>query len=133
MLLVDKVDPPDRRQAKNSAKKVETARDVRRMRASLTKEHGASRHNAKHRKEWKNTLATYVFLSLGSAPVGDVDVAMVTKSIEPLWATKPETAVRPGRVGAGLGQGPKVTRWREPGAMPRAFVEPSGRGRRTSF
>jgi hypothetical protein len=39
-------------------------------------------------------LATYVSPVFGSLPVGSIDVWLVIKAIEPIWATKPETASR---------------------------------------
>jgi hypothetical protein len=94
VLLVDKVDPLDRRHAESSAKKIEAARAMTfdYCAQAYLKAHEASWRNAKHRQQWKNTLATYVFPILGSVSVSDVDVAMVMKVVEPLWATKPETA-----------------------------------------
>jgi hypothetical protein len=56
--------------------------------------HEASWRNPKHRQQWRNTLATYVTPVFGSVAVADVDVAMVMKVVEPLWAAKPETASR---------------------------------------
>jgi len=39
-------------------------------------------------------LATYVSPVFGNLPVGSIDVGLVMKVIEPIWATKPETASR---------------------------------------
>lgn len=50
--------------------------------------------NPKHRQQWKNTLATYVYGVFGSKPVAEVDTQDVTKVLLPIWNTKPETAVR---------------------------------------
>ena len=50
--------------------------------------------NAKHRQQWRNTLAIYAYPVLGDIAVADVDTALVLKVIEPLWATKTETASR---------------------------------------
>jgi integrase len=50
--------------------------------------------NAKHRQQWKNTLATYAYPFIGDLPVADVSTAHVLQIIEPIWKEKPETANR---------------------------------------
>ena len=54
----------------------------------------SSWRNPKHRQQWRNTLDTYVYPSIGKLPVQAVDVAMVMKLLEPIWTAKPETAGR---------------------------------------
>ena len=51
----------------------------------------ASWRNPKHRQQWSNTLATYVFPVFGSKPVAAIETADVMRAIEPIWAKKPET------------------------------------------
>src|SRR3546814_4207295 len=48
--------------------------------------------NDKHRKEWKNTLATYVHLVIGELSVEEVRTAHGLKILEPIWKVKAETA-----------------------------------------
>jgi integrase len=50
--------------------------------------------NAKHRQQWKNTLATYVYPVIGEVPVAEVKTAQVLQILEPIWKVKPETASR---------------------------------------
>lgn len=50
--------------------------------------------NSKHRQQWSNTLATYVFPSLGSVAVADIETSHVTMVLEPIWLAKTETATR---------------------------------------
>jgi integrase len=89
--------------------------------AGYIKAHKESWHNAKHRQQWENTLATYVAPVFGTVAVGDVDVGMVMKVLEPLWSAKPETAGRVrGRIEAvldwakarGFREGENPARWR---------------------
>lgn len=54
----------------------------------------ASWRNDKHRQQWKNTLATYVYPVIGELPVADVGTAHVLQILEPIWQDKPETASR---------------------------------------
>ncbi len=56
--------------------------------------HKAGWRNAKHADQWRNTLETYAYPVLGALPVQSVDVALVMRVLEPIWATKTETASR---------------------------------------
>ena len=123
LLLVDKVDPLERREAENNAKKIEAARSVTfdQCAKAYIEAHKTGWRNAKHAQQWTNTLAAYVYPAFGSVPVGDVDVAMVMKVLEPLWTSKPETAGRVrGRIEAvldwskvrGFRAGENPARWR---------------------
>jgi integrase len=123
VLLADKSDPLERRKAANAAKKIEAARSMTfdECATAYIRAHELSWQNAKHRQQWQNTLASYVSPKFGSVPVGEVDVGMVMKAIEPLWKTKPETAGRVrGRIEAvldwakalGFRDGENPARWR---------------------
>lgn len=77
--------------------------------------------NAKHRQQWHNTLATYVFPVIGDMAVGQVETRHVLKVIESIWQTKQETANRVrGRIEAildaarvrGYRTGDNPARWR---------------------
>lgn len=50
--------------------------------------------NDKHRKQWTNTLASYVYPVMGELPVADIRTAQVLTILEPIWKSKPETASR---------------------------------------
>jgi integrase len=56
--------------------------------------HRAGWKNPIHAKQWPSTLEKYVYPVFGDLPVQLVDTALVTKAIEPIWTTKPETAGR---------------------------------------
>jgi integrase len=56
--------------------------------------HETAWRNEVHRKQWGSTLATYVYPTVGVLPVHAVDTALVTEVLEPIWASKPETAGR---------------------------------------
>jgi hypothetical protein len=90
-------------------------------RDAYIKAHRPTWRNPKHVSQWENTLATYVTPVFGSLPVGAIDIALVTKVIEPLWSSKPETASRlRGRIETildwatvrGHRQGDNPARWR---------------------
>lgn len=60
--------------------------------------------NPKHVQQWTNTLATYCGPVFGKLPVSEVDTALIMKALQPIWATKTETADRVrGRIEAVLG------------------------------
>jgi integrase len=56
--------------------------------------HEASWRNAKHRSQWRITLATYAYPVLGSVAAQAIDTALVLKVLEPIWQERPETASR---------------------------------------
>ncbi len=83
--------------------------------------HRAGWRNPKHAAQWPATLSTYVYPSFGALPVQAVDVGLVMMAVEPIWATKPETAGRVrGRIESildwatarGYRQGENPARWR---------------------
>ena len=55
--------------------------------------HRAGWDNSKHAAQWANTLATHAAL-LTDLPVSAIDTALVVKCLDPIWATKTETATR---------------------------------------
>lgn len=50
--------------------------------------------NDKHREQWRSTLQTYALPELGAMLVQDIAVQDVLRVLEPIWATKTETASR---------------------------------------
>ncbi|WP_434614711.1 tyrosine-type recombinase/integrase [Tabrizicola sp. M-4] len=50
--------------------------------------------NEKHRDQWRSTLDAYAIPSLGALPVQEIDTAAVLRVLQPIWATKTETATR---------------------------------------
>ena len=50
--------------------------------------------NSKHRQQWKNSLATYVYPIMGDLAVSDIETSHVLAAIEPIWKDKAETASR---------------------------------------
>ena len=50
--------------------------------------------NAKHGKQWRNTLATYAYPVIGKILMRDVEQAHILQILEPIWTTKTETASR---------------------------------------
>ncbi len=50
--------------------------------------------NAKHRQQWRNTLASYAVPVIGEINVAAIATEDILRVLEPIWQTKPETAVR---------------------------------------
>ncbi len=50
--------------------------------------------NPKHIEQWRSTLEKLADPVIGRLPVDQVDTALVMRCIEPIWATKTETASR---------------------------------------
>jgi integrase len=94
--LLDGVDPIEARAAKRSAALVEAAATITFKDAAhgYIDAHKAGWRNAKHASQWEATLETYAYPVFGALPVHQIDVGPVMKVVEPIWATKPETASR---------------------------------------
>ncbi|MDD5272605.1 MAG: integrase arm-type DNA-binding domain-containing protein [Methylovulum sp.] len=88
--------------------------------------------NAKHLQQWRTTLEQYCFPTIGLLPVAEVDTALITKCLEPIWITKNETASRVrGRIEqvlswatvSGYRTGDNPARWR--GHLDKILPKPS--------
>ncbi|RZS86620.1 tyrosine-type recombinase/integrase [Pigmentiphaga kullae] len=75
----------------------------------------------KHAAQWQSTLNTYASPVFGKLPASKIDTTLVMKAVEPIWATKTETASRlRGRIEAvldwaavrGYRQGENPARWK---------------------
>lgn len=101
------------------------------------KAHSGAWRNAKHAAQWRSTLETYAFPSLGTLLVQDIALQNILGVLEPIWHEKTETAVRlRGRVEAvldwaiasGYREGPNPARWR--GHLDKMLARPSKLARR---
>jgi integrase len=89
-------DPLEARRQARARARLEAAKAMTFQQAAETyiAAHKAGWQNAKHADQWTNTLATYAGPAIGAFPVQAIDTALVLKVLEPIWATKPETASR---------------------------------------
>ena len=117
------IDPLDAKATQRQAQRLSTAkgRTFREIAEEFISRNEAGWRNAKHRQQWRNTLATYVYPTLGELPVSAIDAGLVVQVLDPIWATKPETASRVrGRIEAildaatvrGFRQGPNPAQWK---------------------
>jgi integrase len=119
----DGADPLALQDARRQAERVAIAkgRTFREAAEQFIESNKSGWRNAKHRQQWENTLATYVYGELGDLPVSAIDTGDVVRVLEPIWTTKPETASRVrGRIEAvldaakvrGFRDGPNPAQWR---------------------
>jgi integrase len=96
VLLLDRRDPIDAREqeARRLAAEAAKALTFSECAASYIDAYRPGWTNGKHASQWENTLATYASPVFGHLPIQSVDTALVLKVLEPIWATKPETASR---------------------------------------
>ena len=90
------LDPIETREEQNRKRAIEAAKAITfsQCAASYIESHRAGWRNEKHADQWTNTVETYCNPVIGSLPVQDVDTGLVLKILEPIWASKPETASR---------------------------------------
>ena len=119
----DGIDPLEAKKAQQQAQRLSVARGrtFREMAEEFIGRNEAGWGSAKHRQQWRNTLATYVYPVLGELPVAAIDTGLVVQVLDPIWAKKPETASRVrGRIEAvldaatvrGFRQGPSPAQWK---------------------
>jgi integrase len=119
----DGIDPLEAKAAQRQAQRLASAkgRTFQECAVEFIEKHRAGWRNAKHRQQWENTLATYVYPTLGELAVSAIDTGLVVQVLDPIWTTKPETASRVrGRIEAvldaatvrGFRQGPNPAQWK---------------------
>jgi integrase len=119
----DGIDPLDAKAAQRHAQRLSAAkgRTFREVAEEFIGRNEAGWRNAKHRQQWRNTLATYAYPKLGELPVAAIDTGLVVHVLDSIWAEKPETASRVrGRIEAlldaatvrGYREGPNPAQWK---------------------
>ena len=98
-LLVDGIDPIERRTVISEAASAATTKAANALTFGQSADryiaaHEASWKNAKHAYQWRQTIDTFAKPVIGDTPVAAVDTDMVLRVLEPIWATKTETATR---------------------------------------
>ena len=96
-LRLDGQDPALLRRAGRDQTKLATARAMTFQQcaeAYIAANKAGWRAGSKTERLWTATLATYAYPVFGALPVAMVDTALVTKAVEPLWASKTQTASR---------------------------------------
>jgi integrase len=90
------IDPIEARKAERQQARLEAAKGMtfRACAERYIETHKAGWRNPKHALQWASTLASYAYPVFGDLPVKAIDVGLVMKAVEPIWATKTETASR---------------------------------------
>lgn len=124
-LRYEGIDPLDRRKAGRASVAVAAAKTVTTFREAAKRLIASKRKgwkNIKHAEQWSSTLETYAYPVIGDLPVQAVDTKLVMKILDPIWATKTETASRlRGRIEAVIGSakaykeyvGENPARWKD--------------------
>jgi integrase len=85
------INPRDKRDAERESQKgIPTFGEVA---DALIEAKESGWRNAKHRQQWRNTLATYA-AALRSKPADQITTEDVLSVLQPIWRTKPATASR---------------------------------------
>ena len=117
------IDPIEARNAHKTAAALAEAKQMTfdQCRVAYIAARRAGWRNLKHAAQWESTLETYASPIIGKLPVASIDTGLVVKVLEPIWASKPETASRlRGRIEnildwatvRGFRQGENPARWR---------------------
>ena len=97
-LLADGIDPIEVKRGERVAHRLSAAKNVTFKACAeefLAVSPAAKKWtNAEHRRQWAKTLADYAYPTLGDLPVAYIDVALVQKTLLPIWQRIPETASR---------------------------------------
>jgi len=122
-LRAENIDPIEHRRAAQAAIALESAKTMTfdQCAKAFIKAHSAGWRNPKHHQQWQNTIKDYCSPVFSKVAVQSIDTALVMKVLEPLWASKPETASRVrGRIESildwarvrGFRSGENPARWR---------------------
>ena len=95
-MVLDGIDPIEASRADRAAKRMAAAKLVTFQQCAdqFIAAHQSSWRSMRHRGQWLATLSTYAFPVIGGLSVSAIDTTLVLKVLEPIWATKTETALR---------------------------------------
>lgn len=95
-MLIDGDDPIDARKVKKEALRAENAKRVTFKEAAekYIDAHRAGWRNEKHAAQWTSTLTAYAYPVISSLGVAQIDTGHIIKILEPIWASKTDTAAR---------------------------------------
>jgi integrase len=90
------IDPIEHRNAARAQARLDEAKAItfKDCADSYIASHRSAWRSARHAGQWSATLAAYAYPILGPLPVQAVDTTLVMKVVEPIWASKTETASR---------------------------------------
>lgn len=94
--VADGIDPVEARLVDRDARRKDEAERIifRDAVKRFLAVHEPSWRNDKHRAQWRSTLETYAYPTLGARPVKAIDAALINGVVADIWAKTPETASR---------------------------------------
>lgn len=95
-LLLEGVDPIEQRNAKReaAARAAAAVMTFKQCAEAYIESNKAAWGSTVHARQWPSTMRDYVYPVIGETPVGEIDVSLVLKVVEPIWTAKNETASR---------------------------------------
>jgi integrase len=95
-LVTRGLNPKEERERIKAEKQAEKSNSITFSEASkqYIEIHKASWKDKKHEQQWKNTLETYAFETIGKKSCSAITKEDVLKVLTPIWTTKTETATR---------------------------------------
>src|SRR5437764_15313660 len=83
---LDGIAPLDAKVAQRRAQRLSAAkgRTFRQVAEEFIARNEAGWRNPKHRQQWRNTLATYVYPLVGELPVAAVDTGLIVQVLDPI-------------------------------------------------
>lgn len=95
-LLNRGLDPIETREAEIRQRATEAAKAVTfsHSASAYIESHKAGWKNKKHADQWEHSIRVYCKPTIGDLPIQAIDTGLVLKILEPIWATKSETASR---------------------------------------
>jgi integrase len=95
--LLDKIDPIEARQGERAQRRLDEARALTFQQCGesyIAAHESGWRGAGKSAEQWRASLATYAYPTLGLLPVAAIDAGLVLRVLEPIWTAKRETASR---------------------------------------
>ena len=91
-VLLDGEDPLEIKGKKRDEARTETAERIlfRDAADRFLDLHESTWKNAKHKEQWKSTLKSYAYPTLGNRPLSAIDGALITDALQSIWTKKPE-------------------------------------------
>jgi integrase len=90
------IDPIEARRAARAQQRLDEVKSMtfRECAERYIASHRAGWRSAKHAEQWESSLRRFTFPVIGALPIQAIDTTFVRKVLDPIWATKPETASR---------------------------------------
>lgn len=92
--LQEGLDPIEQRNTSKAVSGTLAAKSFEECANAYISSHKSEWRNEKHAKQWSATIKAYAAPVFGTRRVAEINIELVLRVLEPIWATKPETASR---------------------------------------